>query len=451
MQPQSAAAGVHAAGAVLLVEPLKHKGQRLGGNACARVLDAHLYHIAAALGGKADRAARRGELDGIIHNIIHDLMHKIRVRVNQQRIAAQTLDVDLAVLDALLVGEHDVGDGFPQIVGLRVDGHLARLELGNIQHVLHQPRQAARLLRDDAQIMLCFLGRDRAVQHAVDEALDGRHGRAQLVGDVAHELPAGIVDGLQPRSHVIEGGRKVSQLHAAVHRRTGRKVPAAQAACGLTDVLDRAGDALGQHPAQDAAQNQDDRRRDAEHRQHIGHVAAQRSHRAGGKQVAVLPAHRDAAARRVILGAVDTVQRAGLKNVVSLVQLVNVGRGHACACKGVVPRMQQDLAVLVGDEHQRTGGRVEQLKPAVGAFQHIFPLQGLCDDGALIGESLTQRCRAVEHIGQRAFALPDEVRRRQCRLDRAHNAEPQHEHGGDSREKFAADRVAAAHSLTSNL
>ena len=41
--------------------------------------------------------------DGIIHNIIHDLMHKIRVRVNQQRIAAQTLDVVAAVLDALLV------------------------------------------------------------------------------------------------------------------------------------------------------------------------------------------------------------------------------------------------------------------------------------------------------------------------------------------------------------
>ena len=57
----------------------------------------------------------------------------------------------------------------------------------------------------------------------------------------------------------------------------------------------------------------------------------------------------------------------------------------------------------------------------------------------------------MEPIGQRAFALPDEVRRRQCRLDRAHNAEPQHEHGGDGREKFAADRVAAAHSLTSNL
>ena len=45
--------------------------------------------------------------------------------------------------------------------------------------------------------------------------------------------PRGIVDGLQPRSHVIEGGRKISQLHAAVHRRTGRKVPAAQAARGL--------------------------------------------------------------------------------------------------------------------------------------------------------------------------------------------------------------------------
>ena len=68
-----------------------------------------------------------------------------------------------------------------------------------------------------------------------------------------------------------------------------------------------------------------------------------------------------------------------------------------------------------------------------------------------IGErksSLTDVLNGATALSER-FA--DEVRRRQCRLDRAHNAEPQHEHGGDGRKKFAADRVAAAHSLTSNL
>ena len=340
VQSQAAAAGVHAAGAILLVEPLKHKGQGLRRNARAGILNTHLHHVAVALGGKADGAARRGELDGIVYDVIHDLMHKIRVGIDRQRVAAQPLYVDFAVLNALLVGQHHVGDSFPQIVSLGVDRHLARLELGDVQHILHQPCQAACLLRDDPQVMLGFFLRNRAVQHAVDEALDGRHRGTQLVSNVAHELPAGIVDGLQPRGHIIKSSRKVGQLHTTVHRGAGREVAAAQPPRSLADILDRPGDAPCQHPTQDAAQNQNNRCRDAEHRQHIAHVAAQRCHGAGGKQVAVLPAHCDAPPGRVILGAVNTAQRAGLKDVAALVQVVYVLGWHAAAGESVVAGVQ---------------------------------------------------------------------------------------------------------------
>ena len=332
-----------------------------------------------------------------------------------------------------------------------MDGHLARFKLRDVQHVLHQPCQAPCLLRDDAQIVLCLLRRDRAVQHAVNEALDRRHRRAQLVGNVAHELPAGVVDGLQPRRHIIKGGGEIRKLDAAVHRRAGGEITAAQPPRGLADVLDRPRDAPRQHPAQDAAQNQDDRRRDAEHCQHIGHVAAQRGHGAGGKQIAVLPADRDAPPGCVIFVVVDAVQRTGGEDVPPLVQFGYVLFRHARAGEGVVAGVQQNVAVAVRDEDQRAGRRVEQLEPAVGFFHNVVALQGLRHDGALVGEPLAQGGRAVEHIGQRAFAFADEIRRRQRGLDGAHDAEPQHQHRRDRAEKFTADRVAAAHSLTSNL
>ena len=331
-----------------------------------------------------------------------------------------------------------------------MDGHLARLQLGDIQHILHQPRQSARLLRDNAKVVLCLLGRDGAVQHTINKALDGGHRGAQLVGNVTHKLPAGVVNGLQPRRHIVKGGGKICQFHTAVHRGAGRKVPAAQPPGCLTDILNGAGDAPGQHPAQDAAQNQNHHSRNAEHGQHIPHIAAQCCHRAGGKQVAFLPAHGDAPPGRIVFGAVDAVQRAGDEDI-ALVHPVYVRKGDIFAGEGIIPRVQQNLAVFIGDKDQRAGRRVEQLVPAVGAFQNIVPLQGLCDDGALVGKTLAQGCRTVEDIGQRASALTDEVRRGQRRLDRAHHAEPQHQHGGNRGKKFAAYRVAAVHSLTSNL
>ena len=62
MQPQAAAAGVQAAGAVLLIKALKHKGQGIRRNAVAGVLDGHPHHVVFLLDIKLDDAIRRGHL-----------------------------------------------------------------------------------------------------------------------------------------------------------------------------------------------------------------------------------------------------------------------------------------------------------------------------------------------------------------------------------------------------
>ena len=213
------------------------------------------------------------------------------------------------------------------------------------------------------------------------------------MGDVAHELAAGVIDGLQAGSHIIEGGGKVGQLHTAVHRGTGGKVAAAQAAGGLADVLDGAGDALGQHPAQQAAQQQDGRGRDAEHGQHIPHITGQCRHGAGGKQVAGVTAYLNTAARGIVFAAVNAAQRAGFKNVVAGVHLGQHVGGDGLLGKIFAAGVQQNVAVFVGHEQHRAGGSGEQVKAVAGVFLGLLIIQRAGQNRAILGECLAKfRC-----------------------------------------------------------
>ena len=298
--------------------------------------------------------------------------------------------------------------------------------------------------------MLVFLLGDRTVQHTVDEALDGGHRRAQFVGDVAHELPAGIVDGLQPRGHVVEGRGKVSQFHAAVHRGAGGEIPAAQLAGGVADGLDGAGDPPGQHPAQQAAQQQDRYRRDAEHHQHVHDVGPQGGHGAGRKEVAHRAVDIDAPPGGIVFIRIDAVQRAGDEQVVAHVHLVQHLLGDPAVGEIRAFGVQQHAAVLRRDEHHRPGGGVEQFVAAAGTLGAVVA-QGPGDDVAGLGKAVGEGDGAVQDGGERRAALIDEVGGRERRLDGAHDAETQHQHRRDGGKELPADRMAAVHSLTSNL
>ena len=450
VQPQTAAPGIHATGAVLFVEALKHKGQRFGGNTGAGVFDADFHHIALSLGRKGDGSPFRGEFDGVVYNVVDHLMHKVRVGVDGQRRAAQPLNVDFSVLDTLLVAEHHVGYGFPQIIVLGVNRHFPGLQLGDVQHILHQPGQASGFLRNDGQVMVVFLRRDGSVQHTVDEALDGGHGGAQLVGNIAHELTAGIIDGLQTHGHVVEGGGEIRQLHAAVHRGAGCEIAAAQPPGGFADVLNGARDAPGQHPAQQAAQQQNGRRRDAEHHEHIHDIGPQCRHGTGRKEVAYRAVHVDASAGRVIFVLVDTAQGAGIKNVTALVHLVQQFLGNVLPGKLGAVGVNEHLAILRSHKDQGPRRGIEQFKATAGILGTLIP-QRFGDDGTAFGKALAQRTGTVQNRREGRAPLVDKVGSRQGCLDGAHNTEPQHQHHRNGGEEFPADGIAAAHSRTSNL
>ena len=67
------------------------------------------------------------------------------------------------------------------------------LQAGNLQHVAHEPRQPPHLRGDQLHIVPLLRLRDRAVEHTVQIARDGRHRRFQLVADIGHEfLPRGV-------------------------------------------------------------------------------------------------------------------------------------------------------------------------------------------------------------------------------------------------------------------
>ena len=105
--------------------------------------------------------------------------------------------------------------------------------------------------------MVLHIRRDGAVQNAVHKALDGGHGGAQLVGDVAHELAPGVVVGLNVVGHAVEGAGKVGCLAFAFHPlHTDGKITAAKALGSIRHLLQRVGELAHQDLGQDAGAQQ---------------------------------------------------------------------------------------------------------------------------------------------------------------------------------------------------
>ena len=103
-------------------------------------------------------------------------MDEIGVGIDQNFfVHGQALQLDHAVVDPLFRRERHAGQGLPDVEHPGVHLILAAFQLGQVQHVLDEPGQTAGLLADQLQIVVLHVGRDGAVQNAVDEALDGGH------------------------------------------------------------------------------------------------------------------------------------------------------------------------------------------------------------------------------------------------------------------------------------
>ena len=76
-------------------------------------------------------------------------MDQVRVGVHQRLfVHGQALDLDHAVVDALLGRERHAGEGVPDVEHPGVHLIFAALQLREVQHILDEARQTARLLAD---------------------------------------------------------------------------------------------------------------------------------------------------------------------------------------------------------------------------------------------------------------------------------------------------------------
>ena len=118
--------------------------------------------------------------------------------------------------------------------------------------------------------MVLHIGRDGAVQNAVDEALDGGHGGAQLVGNIAHELAPGVVVGLDIVRHLVEGAGQIGHFAFAVHALDpDGQVAAAEALGRIRHLLDGVGELMHHHLGEDAGHQQHQTGREEEVREEL--------------------------------------------------------------------------------------------------------------------------------------------------------------------------------------
>ena len=107
---------------------------------------------------EADGAACRGELDGVVQQIVGHLMDEVGVGVDQHfLIHGQAVNVDHAVVDALLCRERHAGDRLPDVEHPGIHLIFAAFQLGKIQHVLDEPCQTARFLTDQLHVFVLVL------------------------------------------------------------------------------------------------------------------------------------------------------------------------------------------------------------------------------------------------------------------------------------------------------
>ena len=289
--------------------------------------------------------------------------------------------------------------------------------------------------------MVLHIGRDGAVQNAVDEALDGGHGGAQLVGDVAHELAAGIVVGLDVLRHLVEGVGQIHHFALTFHAlNTDREVPAAKPLGGIGDLLERVGQLPHQEGGQHAGAEQHDTGREEEVRAELLLEVGQPGTGGTEEEIATVVApcilhvpHRDIA----LLGQ-HTVQRA--QGVVGLIpgNFFHKLRPHNICSHHLGVGGNEDPALFIGEKEVSLGAFADDLQLGVQGIQ-LGPL----GQSRLLHDIIRRALGHIRHTVQRVVPLLGKIAAEQQPLGAAQHRRAQHQQGGHHRKE--GDRNTFAH------
>ena len=157
----------------------------------------------------------RQELGGIRQQVQHDLGQAVRIGLQHDRQCGQTqLDARAATVKQLCSGVHGLLQELPQVDFSGMPLRVPRLDLRQVQNLVHQAAQTLGLSDDDAKELLALVGGHlRIIGHHLGQRPDRRQWCAQLVRDRRHEII------LQPvQSHELIVGR--AQLGGGTLQRT---------------------------------------------------------------------------------------------------------------------------------------------------------------------------------------------------------------------------------------
>ena len=261
------------------------------------------------------------------------------------------------------------------------------------------------------------------------------------MGDVAHELAAGIVVGLNVLRHLVEGVGQIHHFALTFHALdTDREVPAAKPLGGIGDLLERVGQLPHQKGGQHTGAEQHDAGREEEVRPKLLLEVGQP--RAGGaeEEIAAVVAlgilhvpHRDIA----LLGQ-HTVQRA--QGVVGLIpgNFFHKLRPHNICSHHLGVGGNEDPALFIGKKQVGLGALADDLQLGVQGIQ-LGPL----GQSRLLHDIIRRALGHIRHAVQRVVPLLGKIAAEQQPLGAAQHRRAQHQQGGHHRKE--GDRNTFAH------
>jgi hypothetical protein len=169
------------------------------------------------------------ELRRVRQEVEHHLDHAVEVRNDRRHVLRQASnDLDVPFLEDLAHGGQRIGDHVLHVDRRLRPLGLARFDLGEIEHLVDETRQALGFLRDDAEEFLPLAELDvGVVEQDLGERADRRERRAQLVRHRRDEIVLQPVELLQPLVRFPQLGRSPPRARATSARAGGcRRRPA---------------------------------------------------------------------------------------------------------------------------------------------------------------------------------------------------------------------------------
>ena len=248
VQAETRAGLIHRARTVGLVEAVEHMWQILRRNADAGVADGEYAQLSLLMDLQPQRTAVLDELYRVIGQVVHHAVQVVAVTHDGQPFLEVALHIQLLFLNLLLEREQDLRRHFGKVERRRTEDQLAGLNFCGIQHAVYHAGQTFGLLRDDLQILVALVERNRAVDHAVHKAADGRHRGLELVADVGNKAAGQLLELVKVARHVVERDRQLVNLVAAVVLgHTHIEVAARKFLGGGGNRLERTRDVLRDH------------------------------------------------------------------------------------------------------------------------------------------------------------------------------------------------------------